>query len=122
MVSDGILQLCLISLIGLHLAAAPYTKVEESFNIQATHDILSYGIPWHNSSGILSTRYDHEEFPGSVPRTFVGALVLAGLSNPFIGWVAEPQNIQISGGLKESLFDWLERNLPLIKFEACSAS
>lgn len=96
---DGALQLCFISLIGLHLVAAPYTKVEESFSIQATHDIITYGIPWHNSSHVLSSRYDHVEFPGSVPRTFVGALVLAGFSSPFIGWVTKPQHVQILGML-----------------------
>lgn len=67
----------------VHLLWAPYTKVEESFNTQATHDILSYGVPWTNSSAILADKFDHVAFPGSVPRTFVGALLLAGLATPF---------------------------------------
>ncbi|KAI9737127.1 MAG: dolichyl-P-Man:Man(7)GlcNAc(2)-PP-dolichol alpha-1,6-mannosyltransferase [Cirrosporium novae-zelandiae] len=76
------------SLILLHLFIAPYTKVEESFNIQATHDIISYGIPpEHNPTEFLKANYDHFEFPGVVPRTFVGALVLSGLARPFKGIV-----------------------------------
>ncbi|EAW10714.1 dolichyl-P-Man:Man(7)GlcNAc(2)-PP-dolichol alpha-1,6-mannosyltransferase [Aspergillus clavatus NRRL 1] len=74
-------------LVDLHLFVAPYTKVEESFHIQAIHDILKYGIPTENISKVLA-QYDHSEFPGAVPRTFVGAVLLSGLSQPFI-WLNE---------------------------------
>ncbi|KAH8129564.1 hypothetical protein ACSS6W_006564 [Trichoderma asperelloides] len=68
----------------LHLLAAPYTKVEESFNLQATHDILVYGTPTHDIHQRLSSTYDHFAFPGAVPRTFVGPVLLAGVSQPLI--------------------------------------
>lgn len=51
------------------LCIAPYTKVEESFNIQAIHDIIVYGVD-------DLSKYDHQQFPGPVKRTFVGALML----------------------------------------------
>ncbi|KAA8895589.1 Alg9-like mannosyltransferase family-domain-containing protein [Sphaerosporella brunnea] len=66
----------------LHLYAAPYTKVEESFSLQAVHDILHYGLPTHNISGYLTTHYDHLTFPGAVPRSFIGPLVLSQASTP----------------------------------------
>merc|ERR1712232_853580 len=68
--------LLVLGVFNIHLNAAPYTKVEESFNIQATHDILNYGVPWANTSAVLHDKFDHVAFPGSVPRTFVGALLL----------------------------------------------
>jgi alpha-1,6-mannosyltransferase len=68
----------------LHLLVSPYTKVEESFNIQAIHDILVHGIPTSNADQFLTANYDHVSFPGAVPRTFAGALLLTGLSRPFI--------------------------------------
>lgn len=71
------LVLLLAGLILLHLFVAPYTKVEESFHVQATHDILAHGFPYGDN--IDRSHYDHFEFPGAVPRTAVGATILAGL-------------------------------------------
>jgi alpha-1,6-mannosyltransferase len=71
----------------------PYTKVEESFNIQATHDLLflqnvadsgqitSTVISSHDVQTYL-TDFDHLEFPGVVPRTFLGSIFLAIVSMP----------------------------------------
>ena len=81
--TDASIALLVPLLVLFHLFMSPYSKVEESFNLQATHDILEHGIPWNNAYGFLKANYDHFSFPGSVPRTFVGPLVLAGLSWPF---------------------------------------
>lgn len=83
----------------LHLVVAPYTKVEESFNLQATHDILRYGISTSNVTASLKEDYDHFTFPGAVPRTFVGPVVLAGLSRPIIDVLGDVVNHQVIGAL-----------------------
>ncbi|KAF2750837.1 glycosyltransferase family 22 protein [Sporormia fimetaria CBS 119925] len=79
----------------LHLYISPYTKVEESFNIQATHDILAYGIPTKNVDQYLETHYDHVHFPGAVPRTFTGAVVLAALAKPWMRFCSDYADVQM---------------------------
>lgn len=66
----------------------PYSKVEESFNIQASHDLLRYGdlllFNDHRQQPTLNAKiaFDHLEFPGVVPRTFLGPIFLAAVSWP----------------------------------------
>jgi hypothetical protein len=75
------LDLFVLVIAWVHVLLAPYTKVEESFNLHATHDVLMYGI----RPSVLP-KYDHVTFPGAVPRTFVGSILLAWISTPFIIW------------------------------------
>ncbi|KAK3335400.1 Alg9-like mannosyltransferase family-domain-containing protein [Cercophora scortea] len=84
---DAGLLLLIPCLIITHLVLAPYTKVEESFNIQATHDVLVYGMPTVHVRDRLSYTYDHFTFSGAVPRTFLGPVLLAGVAQPIIAVV-----------------------------------
>lgn len=74
----------LMALLGLalaHVALCPFTKVEESFNAQAMHDIHGL-LSSRNFSDLAS--FDHHEFPGVVPRTFVGAFIVTLTSWPIL--------------------------------------
>ncbi|KAJ1569894.1 dolichyl-P-Man:Man(7)GlcNAc(2)-PP-dolichol alpha-1,6-mannosyltransferase [Nowakowskiella sp. JEL0078] len=62
---DVLLSLAMLT----YMIACPYTKVEESFNLQAIHDLLTL-------SPFNIRAFDHVSFPGVVPRSFVGSLVL----------------------------------------------
>ncbi|SGZ57058.1 CIC11C00000005786 [Sungouiella intermedia] len=70
-----VLDLSLIAIVGFYLLLAPYTKVEESFNMQAIHDMLNYGV---FPSSVLQN-YDHISFPGVVPRSFIGSAAIASV-------------------------------------------
>ncbi|KAL3464679.1 Alg9-like mannosyltransferase family-domain-containing protein [Aspergillus heterothallicus] len=94
------------ALVLLHLVIAPYTKVEESFHIQAIHDIKTFGIPTRNVSDVFRKLYDHFTFPGAVPRTFAGAVVLSSLSAPFT-WLTEDLNGQFVARAILGLFNSL---------------
>ncbi|KAH7352028.1 hypothetical protein KP509_19G025700 [Ceratopteris richardii] len=83
------LEILFVGIVVLHVFMAPYTKVEESFNVQAMHDLL-----YHR--GILE-RYDHLEFPGVVPRTFLGAITVSMVSSPFVLVAAALNLSKISG-------------------------
>ena len=99
-----------------YIVVCPYNKVEESFNVQATHDLYYYGIQpaaahmqyvaqndktnsyFNSTKNILhfilpknttnstieasnhpppTLPYDHLQYPGVVPRTFLGPFIIS---------------------------------------------
>ncbi|TPX33102.1 hypothetical protein SmJEL517_g03915 [Synchytrium microbalum] len=68
-IPDALLDIATFSLVLF------YILVEESFHLQATHDIMLYGP-------INMTLYDHFTFPGAVPKSFMPSLLLSFLASP----------------------------------------
>ncbi|TNY20313.1 Alg9-like mannosyltransferase family-domain-containing protein, partial [Rhodotorula diobovata] len=57
-----------------HVLVVAPTKVEESFPLTAVRDVVVHG-PW------APQRFDHVEFSGAVPRSFVAPVALAALAS-----------------------------------------
>ena len=72
-ISHELVDLFFFLLVLAYVRVAPYTKVEESFNTQATHDVIFHANDERDA-------WDHKEFPGVVPRTFLGPLVLGKMT------------------------------------------
>ncbi|KAM7261106.1 hypothetical protein ACFE04_026581 [Oxalis oulophora] len=72
-------DLILGSIAAFYVLMVPYTKVEESFNVQAMHDILYHRYRLDD--------YDHLVFPGVVPRTFIGSFLLSMLASPIVALI-----------------------------------
>ncbi|KAI9341958.1 Alg9-like mannosyltransferase family-domain-containing protein [Obelidium mucronatum] len=89
----GALYDLLILMFMIHaVLLAPYTKVEESFNVQAVHDLMLLPVSQLNE-------YDHMSFPGVVPRTFIGPLFIKLISQPAIA-------VLTGDGKSELTSDW----------------
>lgn len=62
-----------------HVLLVPGTKVEESFTLHATRDVVVRG-----TSPLALPHYDHAEFAGAVPRSLIPPTLLAILSTPVL--------------------------------------
>ena len=71
---DVVLDALLLATSYAHVLLAPYTKVEESFNLNAIHDVYFFGADIN--------AYDHVVHPGPVPRTFIAAAGLGAVLRP----------------------------------------
>lgn len=76
-VLDVLLGHLINTIMVVYCCVASFTKVEESFNMQAIHDILHHGV--------VSANFDHMTFSGPVPRTFAGAVALSASVRLFWG-------------------------------------
>jgi alpha-1,6-mannosyltransferase len=69
-------DLVLLLVIFMYVILCPYSKVEESFNTQALFDL-------HHFNFLTKLDfYDHLEFSGVVPRTFIGPIFLYFIGYP----------------------------------------
>ena len=103
-------DLAFLCLAFVHLLAAPYTKVEESFSVQATHDLIH--------TPVLAD-FDHLAFSGVVPRSFLGPLTLSTLAYQLVtllAWLGVQQRLAgllvvrgVLGALYAATFSWLRR-------------
>ena len=100
-----------------HVFYCPFTKVEESFNLQAVHDIVFYRqnltqvceraftIYILNCFKYKFVKYDHNKFPGVVPRTFIGPILVGLTSLPVVSLMFQENIFMAQIISKYSSFD-----------------
>ncbi|KAG0657084.1 dolichyl-P-Man:Man(7)GlcNAc(2)-PP-dolichol alpha-1,6-mannosyltransferase [Rhodotorula mucilaginosa] len=72
-------QVLVVLVYSAHVLLVPGTKVEESFTLHATRDVVVRG-----TSRLAIPHYDHAEFAGAVPRSLIPPTLLAILSTPVL--------------------------------------
>ncbi|GAA5895619.1 hypothetical protein JCM8208_005282 [Rhodotorula glutinis] len=65
---------CVVLSFLAHVVIVPGVKVEESFSLTAVRDVVVHGLD-------QPLRYDHVEFEGAVPRSFVAPIALAAAAS-----------------------------------------
>lgn len=95
MKTSRILEAALVGIAAGLVLLAPFAKVEESFVLHAVRDLIT-GVPLQQVSRILVSatvrsrrltcrqQFDHVEFAGAVPRSFLGPAVLAAVVYPLL--------------------------------------
>lgn len=126
----------LLSVAALYIVHCPFNKVEESFNTQAVHDFVNI-FPNHlpslknfssESTGQFKEvairdhlPWDHTQFPGAVPRTFVGSLIIGlpmRIAKLFVirGFMADSSNIKDDHDLTAQFLLQIGSRLTLASF------
>lgn len=107
--TSSLLEALLLALALMYMCIAPYSKVEESFNVQASHDITFHMLLAKNSSDNLQglAAFDHFQFPGVVPRTFTGSFLIALALYPVSYWLNILSGLGIVSGLGVKIISYL---------------
>jgi hypothetical protein len=103
---DAVLWLLPLAVTTIHAVMSPLTKVEESFTLHALHDLIYRGfrpsseVCRHNHRPLPpiradrrrllgpASKWDHVEFPGPLPRSFIPAILLSLVVKPVL-WLAQ---------------------------------
>ncbi|GAA5842785.1 hypothetical protein JCM9279_003985 [Rhodotorula babjevae] len=67
-------EACVVLSFLAHVVVVPGVKVEESFSLTAVRDVVVHGLD-------QPLRYDHVEFKGAVPRSFIAPIALAAAAS-----------------------------------------